>query len=314
MNNGQPEIVVIGLCTCKRPQMLRNCIASLVVQSVPEGCAVQVVVVDNDEQGGARSVVESFVDVSPYPVHYVHEPVRGIARARNAILNKAEALGANWIAMLDDDEVAAPNWLQQLMVAEYRSAPILIGRVTMVYPEERPFWAPEERSRPLDEGAPAKYLRTGNVRFRADIARSGLRFDERLDLAGGEDQRFFATAKLMGYEARQTDRAVTYETAHVSRLTYGYQVGRNYAHQASLAFRRRQDDGIKPLLASVPMLLLSTPLGVLELALSPVAFIFSRRRFKQFALRGGKRLARVAGIAAALVGHLPQPYRQVMGH
>jgi hypothetical protein len=42
--------------------------------------------------------------------------------------------------------------------------------------------------------------------------------------------------------------------------------------------------------------------------------VFGPYRFKQVALRGGRRLACSAGAIAAVFGHLPQSYRNVEGH
>lgn len=309
------EVVVASVCTFGRPKMLRRCLDSLAAQIPPDDIALQILVVDNEAEPNNRAHVDAFAETCPFPVHYVHQPKRGIAAARNAILDKAMALGVDWIAMLDDDETAAPDWIAQLMVPEYRAYPVLIGRCEQVYSDPRPFWAPENATRPLDEGAPARFVRTGNVRFLASLAATPLRFDDALGLIGGEDQRFFDMAKRMGFEARQTNRAVVYEPAHPQRLTYRYIIERHYAHSASLAFRRRQDRGLAPLvLGGLPRLALAVPLGLVEFAASPLAYPFGRNHFKKFVLRGGKRLAYFAGTIAAITGHLPQPYKSVVGH
>ena len=289
---------------------------SLAAQSVPEGCAVQIVVVDNDEHASALSVVESFAAASPYPIHYVHEPVRGIARARNAILDKATALGAKWIAMLDDDETAAPNWVDRLMATEYRNTHVLMGRRIWVYPNPRPFWAPDRDREPRlpVEGGAINVGSTCNVRLSMALVHAGLRFDENMGLGGGSDQRYFSLASHCGFAIHVTNRAITFETVHPERLTYRFLIFWDYAHHGSLAFRQREDQGVVPLLALLLLLLPTAPVGLMELAVSPVAGLLGRRHFKQFALRGGKRLARLAGIIVVLAGHLPQPYRHVLGH
>jgi hypothetical protein len=52
---------------------------------------------------------------------------------------------------------------------------------------------------------------------------------------------------------------------------------------------------------------------VLELIASVIAFPMHREAAGRLALKGGKQLARIAGMIAALVGHLPQPYRTIHG-
>jgi succinoglycan biosynthesis protein ExoM len=294
--------------------MLKSCLASLRAQTVPDDCLLHVVVVDNEPQPNAKPLVEEIAGLGSIPFHYVHEPVRGIARGRNAILDKAKALGAHWIAMLDDDETAAPDWIKQLMASEYRHIPVLCGRRIWVYPEPRPFWAPEKESRLPIEGGVAKHGTTSNVRFSAALIHAGLRFDESMGLAGGSDQRFFNLAVLSGFAIHVTNRAVTHETAHPERLTYRFMVTRHYAHSASQVSHKIKARGYAALMKDAPKRLLDVPLGLLELFLCIPAAAFGRRHFKQFALSGGKRIAQAAGHVALAAGHLPQAYRDVAGN
>jgi succinoglycan biosynthesis protein ExoM len=310
----QPTSVVIGVCTCKRPRMLRACLDSLAEQVLPIGVDLRIVVVDNDEQPNSRAIVEGFAESCRFPVDYVHEPVRGIARARNAVLDKASQLGADWIAMLDDDETADRRWIADLMVEEYRHIPVLVGRRIWLYPEPRPFWTPDKEPKLAKEGAPARHPTTGNVRFSKALIETGMRFDETLGLGGGEDQRFFKDAAQAGFATHATNRALTYEAVHIERMTYRFMVARHYAHAASLVSHRIREKGSTAIMGEMPKLLAAIPLGIVELLISLLAVCFGASRFKQFALRGGKRLAGAAGTAAVSIGHLPQPYRNVVGN
>jgi glycosyltransferase involved in cell wall biosynthesis len=65
--------------------------------------------------GRCRATVASFLSYAPFPVFYVHEPRRGIAQARNAAMAKALEIGADWLAMIDDDEVADPDCHERLV-------------------------------------------------------------------------------------------------------------------------------------------------------------------------------------------------------
>jgi glycosyltransferase involved in cell wall biosynthesis len=82
--------------------MLRACLDSLTRQVVPSDLSLAIVVVDNEPEGDAEHTVSSFTATTDIPVHYVHEPRRGIATARNAILDKASELAADFIAMTDE--------------------------------------------------------------------------------------------------------------------------------------------------------------------------------------------------------------------
>jgi succinoglycan biosynthesis protein ExoM len=310
----QPIAVVIGVCTFKRPVMLRACLDSLGAQILPPNIAVQIVVVDNEPAPTSRAGVEAFAATCPFPVHYVHQPKRGIAAARNAILDKAAALGVDQIAMLDDDETADEKWVAGLMAEKYLHIPVLMGLREWVYASP-PFWPPEKKPKVREEGAPARAVSTCNVRFSVDLLRAGLRFDESLGLSGGSDQRFFEAAGERGFAIHTTNLAVTYELVHPARLTYRFIIGRCYARTASTAWHQIRIGQRSDVLAKLPWKLLDIPRGCLELlVISPLALVFGPYRFKQVALRGGRRLACSAGAIAAVFGHLPQSYRNVEGH
>src|SRR3990172_5132121 len=110
--NGQ--IVLVGVCTHRRPQMLRDCLDSLTQQLIPSNISAAIVVVDNEPVPAAGTIVDEFVNISPIPLYYVHEPRRGIACARNAVLDTATSMCADWIAFIDDDEIAEQDWLANL--------------------------------------------------------------------------------------------------------------------------------------------------------------------------------------------------------
>ena len=132
--------VAICVCTCLRPEMLERCLQSLGEQLPPSDVQLCIIVVDNDPAGGAMNVVTDYMRAAPVCVRYVHEPRRGIAIARNAALDAAIGIGADWIAFIDDDEWAEPDWIAALMTPEYRNTPILLGAIIHESPDPAPFW------------------------------------------------------------------------------------------------------------------------------------------------------------------------------
>ena len=90
--------VAIGICTAHRPEMLKCCLAALASQIIPEGVEPTLVIADNEPVPNNREAVMEFAAFCPFPVVYVHEPSRGISRARNALLRACEGR-FNWIAM-----------------------------------------------------------------------------------------------------------------------------------------------------------------------------------------------------------------------
>jgi succinoglycan biosynthesis protein ExoM len=295
------ERVAVCVCTCKRPLMLRKCLDSLGSQLVPEHVKPLIIVVDNEDAPNNQSVVELFDKTSPYPVYYEHEPVRGIDRVRNKTLEVAQQLGVGWIAFIDDDAEADEDWLANLMSPEYLSTPVLVGnvqyRVTQANEDSD---APKQAKR-KQEGELLTNGRTGNVRFSISLVEAGLKFDEALNLTGGEDVRFFKDAQKLGFETRYTGKAIVNESVHPSRQNLRFQTYRHFAHCAAQASHKIRDGKRASVAMSLAKLLVVyPPLALVEMSIG--------RR-----LKGAKRLARIAGIAAALRGRLPTPYLTIHG-
>lgn len=119
----------VVVCSRDRPEDLRRCLSSLVIQDHPD---YAVWVVDNAPASGVtRLVVESFD--AEMDIHYVAEPRPGLSRARNAALSSD--LDGDWGAWLDDDEVADPMWLTELMRA-FDGRPEVLAASGVVVPAE----------------------------------------------------------------------------------------------------------------------------------------------------------------------------------
>lgn len=306
--------IVVAVCTYRRPQMLQACLRTLAVQTVPEGFRLSIVVIDNEPEPNSATIVARCAEQSPcFPFHYVHQPKRGIASARNAALEAALSLGANWIAFIDDDAQAAPDWLGHLMAPEYLATPVLMGANIYRYPDPMPFWVRPSEPKG-EEGQECKTAYTGNVRFSADLVKAGLRFDEALGLMGGEDNEFFSRARMLGFGIKRTLRAVTIESAHPERLTYIGQIYRAYWCAASeirrLAITRSVGGAALRKAHTIPLNLV---FGAAWLLAGAVALPVSRVAFRDCALEGGKKLAKGAGRLVSLLGGKPQPYRVIHG-
>jgi succinoglycan biosynthesis protein ExoM len=260
--------------------MLAACLDSLAAQIVPSHVRPQLVVVDNDPDGGARLVVARFLTRAPFPVFYVHEPRRGIAQARNAGMAKALDTGADWLAMIDDDEVADPDWLAALMRPDLLSWPIVADTNLPQETGPLPFWASSPSGKPLPALRECRTAGGGNVRFHIDLVHAGLRFDERRGLTGGEDTDFFARAHAKGFHIAQVGCAITREGVHPERLTYRGQMYRQFWEAACGVRRLAQARGwLTAALARAPSILGYLLFGILLLAASVPAGIAGPRHF-----------------------------------
>jgi succinoglycan biosynthesis protein ExoM len=307
---GRDTLLAVCVCTYGRPKSLRDCLASLSRQQPVDKVRHFVIVIDNDATCSAMPVVSA----SRSGAFYIAEPRRGIAYARNRGLSLAARLEADWIAFIDDDEIADDQWLRGLMAPEYSSVPILRGHRILCLPVPSPFWATQVKEKPPVEGAECHTAYTHNVRFSRALADQGLRFDEAFAFSGGEDVDFFTRAHKCGFEIRQTARAVTYETIHSERLTYTRQCAKSFwtaaANMREAILRKGLAKALSAKLHTIPLNLV---LGPALIAGSPLALALGLEAFKRTALVGGDKLARAMGRLAAIVGYLPAPYLRVDG-
>src|ERR1700690_4174155 len=125
----------VCIATFRRPGGLARLLGSLALQQgdVP---GFEVLVVDNDAAGSAAAVCEEFRD--RLRLRYMVEPVRGIALARNRAVASSES---PFLAFIDDDNEATPNWLASLhRVAEAQKADAVFGPIVFRFVEEPPAW------------------------------------------------------------------------------------------------------------------------------------------------------------------------------
>lgn len=99
------------LPTFNRPKGLRKALTSLSHQSAGDR-TLEIIVVDNDPDGSAARFVRAFAKGCEIPIHYIHAKQPGVANARNMALSVARG---HYLAFLDDDQIAAPNWLSTLI-------------------------------------------------------------------------------------------------------------------------------------------------------------------------------------------------------
>jgi succinoglycan biosynthesis protein ExoM len=181
------------MCTFDREIMARRTIESVYAQNLSAGLDFEMIVVDNTASGNARGWVASLFEHNPSP-RYVHEPSPGISHARNA--GVAAARG-EFLAFIDDDETAEPDWLANLHRALIaHRADIVTGPVHPVFENKSslgwdptPFFYGKREAMPT--GGELQSARTGNIMLRVATCFDGTPpFDPRLGRSGGEDTDF----------------------------------------------------------------------------------------------------------------------------
>jgi succinoglycan biosynthesis protein ExoM len=296
--------------------MLRACLDSLIAQVPPEGWAVALIVVENDDSPCCFDIVAEVKKSAPYPVEYVNERELGIPFARNAAIEASRALGAEWVAFIDDDEVAEPDWLVRLCGrAEQDGVDAIQGPSRYVYPPGTPDWLPRRPLARRENGQVLRTASTNNVMFRRTLTEEaglGLRFDTSFRFTGGSDSDFFNRATQRGARIVWEQSAVVSEIVPQSRLRLSWQLKRAFrvATNASEGERRRRGF-MRTFIKRTPKNLLRLLRGV---ALLPVMLLWPvGASFRRLAFIGMKSCASGLGGFAGLTPFRVEPYRVIDG-
>ncbi len=294
-----PRKLQVCVLTYKRPGMLADALASLQAQTGLQQLNIDlhVLVVDNDRLGSGLPTYSTFAhSVSGLACRYVHETSRGLAHARNRAL--IESADMDLVAFLDDDEVAAPEWLANLITVRDRfNADVVSGPVSPI-PDGLPTWIldggfldPADRT----TGATLQHVATDNVLLHASVF-PHFRFDPRFNSTGGEDTDFFlrvhAAGLLMVWAADA--RVATWfpqDRANARWLiTRAFSDASRYTHARLLlssgSLRARASRAVRAIAGALGgiALLLRAPFG------------------KRYSVQALRLMARSAGTFSALVG------------
>lgn len=193
-------------------------------------------------------------------VYYENEPVIGISAARNHALEYAIRQDFDLLVFVDDDEYVAVNWLVELLAERDRRDLDIVGS-----PVRPAAW--DDRLTPMQKlvlsgikcgsrkseakcrwkcdtgiGHTIK-VATGSWMGRVDFFRTtGLRFEMRFGLTGGEDWNLWLHAKRLGAASGWACDAIAYEIVPTSRLTLAYHFRRNRDHNITEYAARYSED------------------------------------------------------------------------
>jgi succinoglycan biosynthesis protein ExoM len=311
------ELLLVGICTYKRPNMLSLLLdACAKLESVP-GLQLSVLIVDNDPEGSARGTAEAARARLPMQIYYVVEAERGIANARNRVLEEALLRNAALLAFIDDDEVMRPDWLRALYQKMQETSADAVGSdVFWDLPRNAPAWAHalpvspkyEELYGRTGKKKPRKFPSTNNVLMKARIfGELRFRFDARYGLGSGEDTDFFIRAMKAGVTYAFAPEAAIVEHVPPSRLNLRWLFSRwtNFSsvnvkmhvlhHGRGSAWRRFFLHSVSGLVT-----------GVVILGVAPIAG-------PRTMLRGLKHLSGSIGTMRALFGRVADEYRTIHG-
>ncbi len=229
--------IAVAVCTFRRNEPLRVLLGALVTaaETVAARAAVGVVIVDDNEDGAARVVVDEFASAFELGVRYEHSGARNISIARNRGLESAAEL-AEWVAMTDDDCEPDPQWLASLLdTVERFGADCVTGPMVPRLPSTAPRWLTTQPfTADVPMGAPdgerLDVAQTNNsmISTRFLVDHPDVRFDPRFGVLGGEDMVFYRSAVQLGLHVRHAASAVVWANEPPSRATFRHQVRYRY--------------------------------------------------------------------------------------
>lgn len=211
------------MCTYQREHVV-NTLQSIAALRLPEHVSLEVIVVDNDEQGYAEMLVKGQANIMDIPVFYRQESAKNIALARNCSINDTQG---EWVAFIDDDEIADPDWLANLLsTAQTFKADAVFGQVKSTYPSNTPQWIIDsgvfERPAVTNGQEVTSGATNSTLINQAAIKKYQLRFDADYGLTGGEDADFFYRLYQHGGKLVCSNEAFVSEEVANNRLNIKY--------------------------------------------------------------------------------------------
>ena len=234
--------ISVNLCTYNRCEMLRDTLNSLLHQQTEGEFLYEIVIVDDGSTDETPLLVQDIIEHSCIPIRYFREERVGVAAARNRGIRESRG---EWIAFIDDDETAEPNWLYVLKTTASANRADCVGgglRLTILDGTDNSI--AESVRKQFCETVPLGWFQrrftysgpgTGNVLVRSILfERIGL-FDGSLTIVG-EDQDFFRRARQAGCKIVFAPSALVHHFIPSSRLLPHHILGLAQRHGKSLAF------------------------------------------------------------------------------
>lgn len=310
--NGQvlPAVrAVVVVPTFRRPAMLEETLASLEAQQGAIPFAV--VVLENDAAGReGLAVARRFLDAGRLSGVAEIEPQQGNVHAINAgfALALARFPDAEFLLMIDDDEVASPGWLDRMVrAAEAQDADVVGGPVQprfhpdagSLFRRHPVFWPAISQTGPV----PMIYG-TGNCLLRRRVFdRIGLPpLDPRFNFLGGGDLDLFDRCRRAGFRSFWVQEALITETVPPERTRISWVLRRGLRiGTINRAVERKNAAGLAGRLR-----IAAKDAVIVPLAIARALIVLARSGNP---LAAAHPLAVSAGRLAGALGLEPEPYR-----
>jgi succinoglycan biosynthesis protein ExoM len=248
-----------------------------------------------------------------WPVSYMVEPERNIARARNRGVAEALVWGADFVAFVDDDERVCESWLATLLdVQAAFHADVVQGPVLRLLPERTPEWLRRGsglEGQRLATGQTVRYAATANALVAARLlaVHGPAPFDPAFGLSGGSDGLFFSRCRREGARLVWANEAVVEEWVPERRASAEWLLRRAFREgNAALYCERAQPAELRQSGRQVLRGCARLAFGLGRALLVPMAG-------RAALLRSARHFAYAAGTLSALTGYRYYEYVRTPG-
>ncbi len=254
----QCPLISIILPTFNRSTMLANAVDSLLRLETAGLFVYEILIINDGSTDETKDVVEKMIQRSHGLVRSIEGEGKGYTRALNLGLAKSDG---EWVALFDDDELAAPDWLKELFLfAQERSALCVGGRRELALTQDvlsglgpvcRALMGEFLQKESTTKCHPKLHPYGGNMLIKRSVFDAVGVFDEAMR-TGGCDRDLVLRAMNAGVSMGLTPMAVVQHIIPSQRVTpehikwYSLQFGNSIAH---IDWRRW--GGMKTLMACV---------------------------------------------------------------
>lgn len=314
---GNLPLISVCFCTYKRPRLLKLLLHALAEQKTNDMFKCRVIIVDNDPEKSAKDTFNTFSQPKGIEFSYYSQPKPGLTYARNMSISKASG---EYIAILDDDEQPARDWLLQLFTCINRyEADAVFGSVVPQFEGNPPEWITNRKYffwRDVKDktGIETNKGATNNLLMRRNlIEQYDLAFDHDYAKIGCEDIAFFINLKNKkpGAKFVTCKEAIVYDTVIKSRCNTDYIKKRLLleGHGRLLTLKKMETGYFRRKIVYYGQIAKSF-LRIISLnLLRPVVYIFHADLSKELYLRSYYHI----GIILAFVNYSPYQSRKSMG-
>ena len=241
--------ISIIICTHNRADLLRDALLSIERMSVPKGCNVGLIVVDNASTDNTSDIINTFIRNKKFYVKGLFEPRLGKTYALNRAIKSA---AGEVLIFVDDDHIVSNGYLDAINKAlkENPSYNIFCGRILPNWDGTEPQWVHDNTVYPIRpfpipcfdlgdktvEAEPGRGMfipGAGNLMLKRSVFKKIGLFSEQLgprghNLSGGEDIEFIRRALKKGERLIYIPDALQYHQVKKDKLTLTYLVKKAY--------------------------------------------------------------------------------------